>query len=811
MTLSHLRVAEIGGLRAGALCARLFADFGADVLKLEPPDGDRDRRTPPLIDTAAGGRESANFGFLNANKRSAALPSGPDAVAILHRLLEGADVVIDSTEPHAGPRIDHAALRRANPAIVILAMSWFGETGPYRDFRANDAVCRALAGTVELVGPVEGPPRPIPDYQAAPIAGLTAFIAGMAALRQAAERGGRRFELSIHEANLAIADYNVALAWGIGAKDRRWGVNKFAPNFPLGIYRCRTGWIGVTVVTPVQWKTFCQLLGLDDLIGDPRYLVNRDRLRSAVELEKRFADRFLTRTADEWFAIGLEQRMPFVVVPSMADLLASPEHRRRRVFARLSHGDRTYEAPASPLRLASSPPKAGGTVPSAGSDELAWANGRDARPAAATGLPAASADGPLTGTRIIDLSMGWAGPNATRHLADLGCDIIKVEACQYPDWWRGVDTRPIVIEQMLYEKSSYFNVLNRGKRGITLDLTTADGIRLVKELVKRADAVIENYSAGVLPKLGLDYDNLQLVKPDLIMLSMPAFAADGEWRECRAYGSTLEQASGLPSVTGAPDGPPALNHIAYGDPIGGLHAAAALLVAMHHRQRTGQGNRIDMSQVECMLTMVAPWIAEQSANGAVAPRLGARHHGQVPHNCFPCSEDDTWIFIAATDDVQWRALAETIGRPDLAADPDLATLDSRRRREDQIEAAVTAWSRGRSADAAMVELQARGVAAGAVRSPLDLLNDPHLTERGFWQWIDRAFVGRHPQPSPAYREDGQPITITRPAPTLGQHNIDVLRDILGLPDEEIARLTDAGVIGTRAVPPNLRKARAATG
>ena len=436
--------------------------------------------------------------------------------------------MIDATGPNDALRPDHAALRRANPAIVILAMSWFGETGPYRDFKATDVICRALAGTVELVGPAEGPPRPIPDYQASPVGGLTAFIAAMAALWQARQSGGRRLEVSVHEACLAIADYNVALAWGLGAKDLRWGVNKFAPNFPLGIYKCKSGWIGVTVVTPAQWKTFCQLLGLDDLVGDQRYLINRDRLRNGDELERRFAPRFLTRTAEEWFAIGLEQRMPFVVVPTMAELLASPEHRRRGVFVTLKHGERTYEAPGSPLRLATTPPKAGGTVPAAGAHELAW-TGKSVEPQAAPA--ASSAERPLAGLRVIDLSMGWAGPHATRHLADLGCDIVKVEACQYPDWWRGVDTRPIVIEQMLYEKSSYFNVLNRNKRGITLDLTTPDGVRLVKELVKGADAVIENYSAGVLPKLGLDYDSLCQGE------ARPDHAVDARLRRRRRHGA----------------------------------------------------------------------------------------------------------------------------------------------------------------------------------------------------------------------------------------------------------------------------------
>ena len=323
----------------------------------------------------------------------------------------------------------------------------------------------------------------------------------MASLLSRQTQNGRRFEVSVLDANLALSDYNVALAWAAGGRDQRWGVNRFPPNYPLGIFRCKQGWIGVTVVTPVQWKTFCQMLGMPDLAGDPRFAINRGRLRDADEIEARFAPRFLERTAEEWFALALEQRMPLVVVPDMADLLTSHEHRRRNTFVPVTHGGRSYEMPVSPLRLSATPPRAGGAVPALGEGKRQWRT----RSASAMPAPAAASANPkrpLEGLRIVDLSMGWAGPLATRHLADLGGDIVKVEACQYPDWWRGVDNRPIVIEQVLYEKSAYFNVLNRNKRGVTLDLTTPDGVRLVKDLVRGADAVIENYSIGVLPKLG---------------------------------------------------------------------------------------------------------------------------------------------------------------------------------------------------------------------------------------------------------------------------------------------------------------------
>jgi crotonobetainyl-CoA:carnitine CoA-transferase CaiB-like acyl-CoA transferase len=221
-----------------------------------------------------------------------------------------------------------------------------------------------------------------------------------------------------------------------------------------------------------------------------------------------------------------------------------------------------------------------------------------------------------------------------------------------------------------------------------------------------------------------------------------------------------------------------MNHIAYGDPIGGLNAAAALLVAIFHKNRTNQGQHIDISQVECMLPMVAPWLIEQSANGTVAPRSGGRHPSCVPHGCFPCRGDDAWILIAVEDDGQWQALCGAIGRDDLKQDTSLATRAGRRLHEAAIEQAIAAWTAKMTADDAMATLQHAGVAAGVARPPLELLDDPHLQARHFWQWIDRPFVGSHPQPSPAYRENGRPLVARHPAPTLGEYNIPVLRDIL---------------------------------
>ena len=348
---------------------------------------------------------------------------------------------------------------------------------------------------------------------------------------------------------------------------------------------------------------------------------------------------------------------------------------------------------------------------------------------------------PLKGLRIIDLTMGWAGPTATRQMGDLGADVIKVESCQYPDWFRGTDPRGPYHPERTYEKTYWFQMNNRNKRGITLDLTTETGLSLLKRLIADADAVIDNYAADVLPRLGLDASKMLAINPRLVVVTMPAFGMTGAWSGCRAYGSTLEQASGLPSVTGREGDPPTMVHTALGDPVGGLNAAAALMLGFMHQKNTGEGQHIDLSQVECMLPLVAPSIIEQSAAGRTGPRIGNRHPVHVPHGCFPCLGEDQWITLAVRSDQEWQSLCAILHRPDLAADPLLQTAEGRKGEEDRIEVAIRHWTSTVRPDLAMVTLQAAGIAAGVARLPMDLPGDPHLVKTGHWQSSRPALHG----------------------------------------------------------------------
>ncbi|MDF2231758.1 CoA transferase [Albimonas sp. CAU 1670] len=400
----------------------------------------------------------------------------------------------------------------------------------------------------------------------------------------------------------------------------------------------------------------------------------------------------------------------------------------------------------------------------------------------------------LRGVRILDLTMGWAGPLGARYLADEGAEVIKIEGPGHFDWWRGWDLGGKADAAMTHEKSPNFNYNNRNKRGVAIDLTRPEGRALALRLAETCDAAIENQATGVMAKLGLTYEDLKAVNPSIIMLSMPGFGAEGPWSAYRAYGSTVEQSSGLPHLTGRPEDPPAMCHIAYGDAAGGMHAAAMLLTALFHRRRTGEGQRLDLAQVEGLMQFGIHGPITQSMTGAPPERLGRRHPLHVPHGVFPCTAEDTWVAAAVTVDEAWPALARLLGREDWAGDPALTTPEGRRAIEDEIEAALATFTAQRTPPEAAQALRAAGVAVAPVIRSADLLEDELLNARGFWAQVERAHVGVKPHPLTPWTLDGQRTPIRSPAPTLGEHTEAVLRDLLDLGDGEIADLRREGVL-----------------
>jgi crotonobetainyl-CoA:carnitine CoA-transferase CaiB-like acyl-CoA transferase len=781
--LDGVSVVEFGCGVAVGYCGALLAACGAEVIKIEPPGlGDSVRHLPPFAAGVAAPEASGLHAFLSANKLSCVLdldtPEGAEQAA---HLAETADIVVEALGPGKAE-----ALGLADPHGILVSLSWFGSDGRRRDWAGSDAIVQALAGFLYPIGSKDGPPQIPGGYQAQITGGLTAFVAAMTALIGG---GGAHIDQSILEAQTTYTENaGVRLAYD-GSPSVRKGLNCFEPTYPQTIYPAADGWIGVTALTPPQWRACCELIGAPELADDPRFTTPLERCGRAEELDAILAPLFRKRPALAWFHEGQARRIPFALVPTMADLANLDHFQARDLLARYEHPDvGSFSAATIPWKLTATPLRRGGMAPQLGEHTEMVLGRIGTAPGRCKALPA---EAPLHDIRIVDLTMGWSGPLATRHLADMGAEVIKIESCGHPDWWRGWERTAESLATQEHEKSAIFNHMNRNKLGVAIDLARAEGRALALKLVARADAVIENQATGVMAKLGLSYNDLRQVNPQIVMLSLPAFGAVGPWSGYRGYGSTVEQSAGLPHLTGAADGPPLQTHVAYGDACGGLNAAAALLLALYHRARSGEGQRLEISQVECMLQQGVHGTIAQGLSGAPPARTGNRHPLFVPHGCFACAAPDSWLVVAVTEDAQWAPLCAVIDRPDLAE----LTPSERRTDEESVEAAISAWAATMDADAAMGALQAASVPAAAVRRSSDLLHDPAFVERGFWREIERDVVGVKPHPLTPWRYNGDRAELRSPAPLLGEHNRAVLCDILGLSEKELAVLAADAIIG----------------
>ncbi|WP_420392347.1 CoA transferase [Acuticoccus sp.] len=770
--LAGISITELAGGVGGAWCTRLLADLGATVRRVVSESGD------PLVTQREIGDASETEGlvaaWLNAGKHEAGFGQ-------IEALVEASDIVVIG---EAAERLQLAS----SPRLASVDLSWFGRAGPYAGWAGTDLLAHALCGMIYPSGDVEGPPQQLGDGQAAMIGGVTAAFAALTAVFGGGAH--RHIEVSILEACMVLGELQTADEPTLGRPTPRVGVNRFSPTCPVGIHACREGWLGVTIITPMQWTAFCELLDMQDEAADPGLATIHDRINRAAEIEAVIDDRLKSRTAQEWAALGRERRIPLVVVPDADGILEHPIFAERGSLKPVDIDGRTLLAPASPLRV-SSPHRVSSQVDNAAAAEHAVGDVR----------------APLAGLRIADFSMGWAGPLATRMLADLGAEVIKIEAGRYPDWWRATDWSPDAIARRQFEESRRFAALNRGKASFSADLTTEEGRSLVRRLVATCDAAIENHAAGVIDRLGVGWSALSEGRDDLVMVSMSAFGTGNGWSDTRAYGSTLEQASGVPSFRGRPDAPPTLGHIAYGDPVGGLYGATAMMAALVHAKRTGLGQWLNLSQVECLLPFNGGALLARQAVGRAPERQFNRHAKMVPHGIYPADGEDAWIAIAVDGTMAWRALVAAMDHADWQ-DGSLDEHQVRLRRQDEIDAAIAAWTATRPADALAHELQAEGVAAAPVLQPSQTHADKHLLARRAFHDTERDGIGHQRQAALPLLINGERPTLRGIAPFLGHDTATILSTALGMDRASYEALLTAGVVSLR--PTQLRGA-AATG
>jgi crotonobetainyl-CoA:carnitine CoA-transferase CaiB-like acyl-CoA transferase len=396
---------------------------------------------------------------------------------------------------------------------------------------------------------------------------------------------------------------------------------------------------------------------------------------------------------------------------------------------------------------------------------------------------------PLEGVRIADLTMMWAGPYATRVLAEMGAEVIKIES---PRAWDNVRTLLPIEHREPWNASWYFNDYNRDKKSLTLDLAQPRGCELFLRLVARCDVVIENYRAEVLDKLGVGYEALRGARPDVILVSMAGFGKTGPERDLVGFGPIVEMMAGISSLTGyGDDGIPYKTGISYGDPVGGLAAVSAVVLALIQRRRTGRGVWIDLAQREAMSQMAGEAFVAASLRGEKPVHYGNRHPAWAPHGVYRVRGEDQWLAISVRDDAEWRALAGAIGADDLAH----LSAAERRQRHDELDLRISAWSREQDPQAAMEALQALRVPAARVLDTHDIHWDPHLLARESWTLLPHPCTPPWPQPVSAWRLAEANPQPRRHAPLFGEHNREILCGLLGLPEGELAELEAAHVIG----------------
>ena len=410
---------------------------------------------------------------------------------------------------------------------------------------------------------------------------------------------------------------------------------------------------------------------------------------------------------------------------------------------------------------------------------------------------------PLDGVRVLDLTQVYAGPTCTRMLADLGADVIKIEGLTRMDITRNFVMPENDSSDDYWNKAGYFQLRNGGKRSLTLDFGEEKGdasAEIVKRLVAECDIVAESFRPHVMDKFGLDYESLTKIKPDIIMISLSGYGQNGPWRDFSGYGMGLEPAAGLSSLTGYKSGPdgqgdPLRTGISFTDPYSGIVGAGAVLSALLYRRRTGKGQYIDLSEQEAAVPVVGYALMDYAMNKRQPRRIGNRSHWYAPQGCYPCRGEDNWLVITVTDDDAWRALCEATGHPQWSSDERFADVASRREHHDALDELISGWTREQDQYEAMHLLQTAGVTAAAVLNPKQVLLDPHLRERAFF---DRVETEQGPRPVPhqiGARFSAFEMPSARPAPKLGEHNREVLQGLLGMSDDEVNDLEERKVIG----------------
>jgi crotonobetainyl-CoA:carnitine CoA-transferase CaiB-like acyl-CoA transferase len=803
--LRGVRIIELAESVSGEYCGKLLADFGAELIKVERPgSGSPTRSMAPIMGGDGRVERSGLFAYLNTNKKSVALDlaSQKDAER-LHKMIAAADVVIDDHDEGwlkgAGLSPEEAA--RDHPSVIFCSITPFGHGAPRDWWNAKSLNIFHRSGwgyhtptaPDPARPPLKGPGRFLVDYDSA-LDGALCIVSSLFWRRHSQE--GQFIDVSQLEVMVSRCDtiFGRMLAGEVEASPARTAYDQGGPH---GFFPCYDGAVYLYMTSRAHWA------GLRALMGEPEWAAYFDEdwlefgaTESKVsECRTRFAAWVRPLNKDDVSAKAQKLGVPLVPVNDARDVQRSQQFVFREFFQRLKHpvlGEALY--PTVPYKLSASPARITHPAPLLGQHneaESEWRMKPAARPAPISRArkqdgASTSRGGPLEGVRVLELTKVWAGPHAGKLLAFLGAEVIKVESRSNLDEMRAYGGTDI-------DHAPYFLSLNPEILSVQVNLKSEDGLKQLRGMIAKSDIVLNNIRPGAMERSGLGYEDLRAIKRDIISVSIKMFGNDGPLGYQTGYAPCFAALGGLNYLVGYEGEPPSGINMRYGDSTVGVAAAFAALVALMHRERTGEGQFVDVSAVETMASMVGDSLFAYSLTGRNPAPDGNAHADMAPHGCYPC-RGGAWLSLAVTSDAEWRALCMGLGQPDLADDPRYRSLVERQTHRSHLDEQLSALTKGQDANDLAERLRARGVAAFKSQSSLDLIKDEYLWRREFFRFVSDEREGQRPILGAPWRMSTASASISRGAPRLGEHNDYVYKEVLGLSDEKLQALIREGVV-----------------
>ncbi|MDY7033475.1 MAG: CoA transferase [Thermodesulfobacteriota bacterium] len=802
----------------GFLCGRIFAELGAEVIKVEPPGGDPARNKGPFYADTQDPEKSLFWFAYNAGKKGITLDiRSQEGKDILRRLVKGADFLIESFTPgHMEDLgLGYGDLEKINPRLIMTSITPFGQTGPYAHWTGPDIVPWALGGYMWMSGePERAPLRISHPPQVYLHAGAMACVGSLMALFHRNRTGqGQHVDLSAQQCPVWMLTHTYSY-WDLMKVNltRQGGWRQFGQIRIKTLWPCKDGhitflFLGGLIGAKGQ-RRLVELMKQDGMAPDwlidfdwdsfDAFTATDEKLSPITDIFGKF---FKTKTKAELLKEAVHSGIMLAPVNTVHDVLQDPHLKARDFWVEVEHRElgATITYPGPPCKMSETPWIVRGRAPLIGEHneeicgkEHGLSDNEVVTPKQNGGHPGVEKNGPLDGIHILDFTSTVLGPTVTRYLADHGATVIKVESMAHPETLRLAT--PYAGNDPNINKSGYFAVYNASKLSLTLNMQKPKAREVARKLVEWADIVTESFVPGVMEKWGLSYQDVKKIKPNIIMASTCLQGQTGPYSGHRGYGQMVSAMAGWFELTGWPDSEPVGPYSAYTDWVDWNYLLLSILSALDYRDRTGKGQYIDQSQYESGLNFLVPAILDYTVNNRIAGRMGNRDPYAAPHGAYRCLGEDRWCVIAVSNDDEWTSFCEVTENPDWIKDPRFSGQEARKKNEDELDRLVEQWTTQRHPEDIMKMMQEKGVAAAVVQNAEDLFRDPQLQHRNHFVTLNHAEMGPHCVGSSVFKLSKCPNAPTSPAPLLGEHNEYVLKDILELSDDEIGDLVAEGVL-----------------